>query len=88
MTARPRLRAGVRLQHDRHAGQWLLLGPERALALGETAHAIVELLDGTRCEPDIAELLAARYAAPAGRIADDVARLLAELRARCLIEDV
>jgi coenzyme PQQ biosynthesis protein PqqD len=63
------------------------MGPERALDLGETARAIVELCDGVRTEEEIALVLAQRFDAPAVKIQDDVARLLVELRARCLIED-
>jgi len=86
-TAKPRLRAGAKLKHDRHTDRWLLLGPERALDLGETARAIVELCDGVRTESEIAKVLAQRFDAPTAKIEDDVARLLTELRAKCLVED-
>ena len=84
---KPRLRAGAILKFDRHADRWMLLGPERALELSETARAIVELCDGVRTEEEIAKVLAQRFAAPEAKIQDDVARLLTELRARTLIED-
>lgn len=85
---KPRLRAGTKLKHDRHGGRWMLLGPERALELSETARAIVELCDGLRTEEDIVKILAQRFDAPEAKLADDVARLLTELRARTLVEDV
>lgn len=87
MISRPRLRAGTKLKHDRHTNRWLLLGPERALDLGETARAIVELCDGVRTEAEIAKVLAQRFDGPPAKIQEDVARLLTELRARCLVED-
>ncbi len=65
----------------------MLVGPERALDLSDTARAVVELCDGTRTEADIAVELARRFDAPPPKIAEDVARLLAELRTRCLVED-
>jgi hypothetical protein len=37
----PRLAPRARLRFDRHAGQWLLLYPERGLALNASAAAIV-----------------------------------------------
>jgi len=83
----PRLRAGTKLKHDRHTDRWMLIGPERALNLGETARAIVELCDGTRTEAEIARELGTRFDAPLAKLEEDVARLLGELRARCLVED-
>lgn len=84
---RPRLRAGTKLKHDRHTERWMLVGPERALDLSDTARAIVELCDGTRTEAEIARELALRFDAPSPKIEEDVARLLGELLTRCLVED-
>lgn len=44
----PRLRAGVRLRFDRHSGRYLLLSPERALLLNESAAELACECDGLR----------------------------------------
>jgi pyrroloquinoline quinone biosynthesis protein D len=88
MADKPRLRSGAKLKLDSLSQRWMLVGPERALTLSETAHALVELCDGTRTESDIADALAARFAAPKQKIVGDVEHLLEQLRARCLVEDV
>jgi pyrroloquinoline quinone biosynthesis protein D len=88
MGDKPRLRSGAKLKLDSLSQRWMLIGPERALTLSETAHAIVELCDGTRTESDIADALAARFDAPKKKILTDVGQLLERLRARCLVEDV
>lgn len=84
---RPRLRAGTKLRHDRHSNRWLLIGPERALVLNETALAIVELCNGDRTESDMVGELATRFEALPAKIEADIASLLIELRRRCLVED-
>jgi coenzyme PQQ biosynthesis protein PqqD len=66
----------------------MLVAPERALTLSDTARAIVELCDGTRTESEIAMALVERFNAPRERIEGDVAGLLRQLRARCLVGDV
>jgi coenzyme PQQ biosynthesis protein PqqD len=45
---RPRLAARARLRWDRVDGRYLLLYPERGLALNESAAAILRLCDGSR----------------------------------------
>lgn len=82
----PRLPRGVRLHDDRVRGCRVLLGPERALLLDETAAAILAEVDGRRDLATIAARLAERYAAPAGEIADDVAAFLGELADRRLVD--
>jgi pyrroloquinoline quinone biosynthesis protein E len=75
--ARPRLRAHARLRRDGEA--LLLVGPERALRLNESAARVVALLDGTRT---LAELAAALGAPPA-----DLTSFLEALRLRGLVAD-
>lgn len=55
--APPRLRAGVRLTHDRARDRWLLLAPERGFVLNGSALAIVQRLDGRTSVDEIAAAL-------------------------------
>jgi pyrroloquinoline quinone biosynthesis protein D len=57
----PRLASHVRRQIDRVTGAALLLYPEGAVELSETADAIVQLCDGSRTVEEIAAALAAEY---------------------------
>ena len=76
-----RLARGVRLQRGA-GGEMVLLVPEGIVALNESAAATLELLDGKRDEPAIAELLAERFEADAAVLADDVRSLLEDFRER------
>jgi coenzyme PQQ biosynthesis protein PqqD len=85
---RLRLAARARLHFDRHAEQWLLLYPERGLALNPTAVEIVRLLTGEHT----LEAIVARIAADApldarATVGRDVARFVDALASRCLLED-
>jgi coenzyme PQQ biosynthesis protein PqqD len=86
---RLRLAARARLRFDRHAGHWLLLYPERGLALNRTALEIVELLNGEHT----LEAIVARIAADAplearATVGRDVERFVDALVARCLVDEV
>ena len=77
----------ARLKVDAVGGQKLLLFPEAALALSETAAAIVRLCDGERTTAAIIEELACRFSdRDTGAIGDDVHAFLATLRERGLVE--
>ena len=82
--AKPRIIGRVRRDGDRT----MLIAPERGFVLSETAHAIIELCDGTRDECEIADILATRFSADRETILRDIATLLATLRSRALVEDV
>ncbi len=82
---RPRLAAGVRMRMDPAAGRALLLFPEAALELNETAAAIIRLCDGRHPLAAIAGELAREFGADA-KIADEVADFVAAMRARRLVE--
>jgi len=89
MTAdcRPRLARRARLRFDRHAGQWLLLYPERGLVLNESAAAIVTLLTGEHAIDAIVTRLRTRYpSADRHELERDVVGLLGRLRRRRLLE--
>jgi PqqA peptide cyclase len=85
---RPRLARKARTRRDPRDGATVLLGPERGLRLSATAAVTIALCDGTRTVEQIVDALAQRYpAAPRAQIANDVRQLLADLRARLLIEE-
>ena len=82
---KPKLATKVRLKHDRHGGQWLLLYPERGQVLNASAAAIAQRLDGTRTIAAIAEELAAEHGAPVAEVEADVAALVDQLAAKGLL---
>lgn len=85
-TARPALLSGVRTHWDKVRGRWFLLAPERAIALDEIGVAILSEADGERSFAEIVDRLAARYDAPAERIAGDARSFLATLIERRMAE--
>jgi coenzyme PQQ biosynthesis protein PqqD len=88
LDSRPRLAARTRLRFDRHAGQWLLLYPERGLALNAQAAAIAQLLTGEHSiEAIVTHLLAAFPATSRDAIQRDVFAFLDDLGARRLVDD-
>ena len=84
--ARPALLSGVRTHWDAVRGRWFLLAPERAIALDEIGAAILAETDGARPLAEIVARLAARYDAPAERIAGDVRAYLGGLVERRMAE--
>ena len=82
----PSLPRGVRLHRDRVRDQWVLLAPERALALDAVGHAVLSEVDGARDFDGIVATLAARYQAPSERIAADAAGFLDALVARRIVD--
>ncbi len=81
---RPRLARRARLRFDQLTRSHVLLSPERGLVLNEPAAAIVLLCAGERTVEQIARQLAP--STQLERVQADVVELLAELRARRLIE--
>ena len=77
----PAFGKGVRLRRGPD-GNPLLLVPEGALALNESAAAALELVDGQRTAEGIAALLAERFAVTTEQAGEDVAALFARLRDR------
>ena len=82
-----RLRAKARLVRRPVTGAALLLYPERALELNESAAQIVELIDGRRSVDEIAGELERRHPEedPA-HLRRSVARFIDALAARALLE--
>ncbi len=83
---RPKLAKKVRVRFDDREKKWMLLSPERGLLLNGSAKRIVELCDGTRTEAEIAALLADEHGAAPSTVAEDVTKVMHELRARVLVE--
>jgi pyrroloquinoline quinone biosynthesis protein D len=81
----PRLVDGARLQYDDVREEHLLLVPEGAVRLNETAAQVLELCDGERSVEDIATALSDRYAG--ADVADDVRELIGGMGERGLVVD-
>jgi len=84
--ARPRLPKGVKLKRDEVRGRWTLLAPERIFEIDATAVTVLELCDGERDLAAIVAELAKRYTAPAALIEKDVVAMLADLKAKRVLE--
>jgi pyrroloquinoline quinone biosynthesis protein D len=82
---RPRLVDGARLQYDDVRKEHLLLIPEGAVRLNETAAQVLGLCDGERSLDEIAAALSRRYAG--ADVADDVRELLGGMGERGLVVD-
>ena len=83
---RPELAARIRLKFDRLSGKWLLLSPEHGLELSPTAHAIVELCDGTRELSEIARALGQRFSCDSvAEIERDLVAFTQALEGRALL---
>jgi coenzyme PQQ biosynthesis protein PqqD len=80
---RPKLATGVRLHRDKVREQDVLLFPEGALVLNETAVEVLGLVDGERTLDDIAGVLSERY--EGADVKDDVAELLDGIGERGLV---
>ena len=85
MRSRPRLADGARLTYDDVREEHLLLIPEGAVRLNETAARVLELCDGERSLEQIAAALSVRYAG--ADVTDDVRELLGGMRERGLVVD-
>ena len=84
--SRPHLPRGVRLKRDEARGRWTLLAPERIFEIDDTAAAVLKLCDGERDLNAIVAELAARYTAPPAVIEKDVVAMLADLKAKRVLE--
>ena len=84
--ARPRLPKGVKLKRDEVRGRWTLLAPERIFEIDSTAATVLELCNGERDLATIVAELAERYTSPAAVIEKDVVAMLADLKAKRVLE--
>jgi pyrroloquinoline quinone biosynthesis protein D len=81
----PRLAPGVRLHFDKVRDRHVLLFPEGALTLNDTAVAVLELCDGERSVEDIAGVLEEKYGED--DLKADVAELLEAIAAKGHVVD-
>ena len=82
----PRLAKKARVRFDRHSGGWMIVWPERGLALNESAAAITRKLDGARALGAIADELAAETGGARDEVLADVIAFVAHLEERGLVE--
>ncbi|QUJ76767.1 pyrroloquinoline quinone biosynthesis peptide chaperone PqqD [Sulfitobacter albidus] len=82
----PVIPRGVRLHHDRVRARWVLLAPERTIALDPISHAILTALDGARDLDAVVTHLAASYDAPEDQIRGDVTEYITGLMDRRILE--
>jgi coenzyme PQQ biosynthesis protein PqqD len=85
---RPRLAAKARLRWDRTGEQWMLLYPERGLALNATAADVVRLCTGELTVEAIVEKLAEKYTSqPREALEREILTFLGRLAERGLLSD-
>ena len=77
--SRPKLPRHAKLKFDETRQVWVILAPERVLAPDEIAVEVLQLCDGVRSVGDMADQLAAKYAAPREAILTDVIGMLQDL---------
>ena len=82
---RPRLVDGARLRYDDVREEHVLLVPEGAVRLNETAAQVLELCDGRRSLGEIAAALSQRYSG--ADVTDDVRELLGGMVEHGLVVD-
>jgi pyrroloquinoline quinone biosynthesis protein D len=83
----PRLSPKTRLQWDKVEKRYMLVFPEAALMLNETAAEILKLCDGQRTITQIVDLLAQQFTgADRTMMAQEVTELLTRLQTRGLLE--
>jgi coenzyme PQQ biosynthesis protein PqqD len=85
--ARPALAPKARLRFDRTSGGYLLLYPERGLALNATAASILKLCDGALTVDGVVAKLQVEYAdRSAEELRRDVLEFLEEMARRGLVQ--
>src|SRR3954453_3970115 len=77
--SRPVLPRHAKLKYDETRQVWVILAPERVLAPDEIAVEVLHLCNGERNVGEIADQLAAKYAAPREAILADVIVMLQDL---------
>ena len=86
-TWRPRLASKARLRWDKIEQQYMLMFPEAALKLNDTAAEVLKLCDGERTVPQIVDALVEKFAGvERTMIEDNVNQLLTRIRTRGLLD--
>jgi pyrroloquinoline quinone biosynthesis protein D len=83
--ARPARGPGVRLQLDKSTGEPVLLYPEGVLELNDTAHAILNLCNGSMTVNEIVTSLAQEYEVPVEVLRADALECMGDLLQRRLL---
>jgi pyrroloquinoline quinone biosynthesis protein D len=83
--ARPRLGKGVKLRHDGD-GSVMLLVPEGALVLNDSAAAALELVDGERTLAEITATVVERFEVSTQQAQEDLAELFGRLEERGFVQ--
>ncbi|WP_454644111.1 pyrroloquinoline quinone biosynthesis peptide chaperone PqqD [Bradyrhizobium liaoningense] len=86
--SRPVLPRHARLKYDETRQVWVILAPERVLAPDEIAVEVLQLCDGQRNIGDVADQLAAKYAAPREAILADVIAMLQDLADKGFLTEI
>ena len=81
-TSRPKLWKVARVDYDRVRQRPVILYPEGALFINDTARAILELCDGNHSVSDIARILGERYRAD---VTADVVEFVESMAGRDLV---
>ena len=82
-----RLAKFVKFREEKFGGVLFETRSEKVFTLNPTAAAVVREIEAGRDESEIASRLKDRFDDPAGSIEREVAMLVAELRAKGLVED-
>ena len=82
----PRWAKKARLKFDRHAQKWMILYPERGLALNDEGATIAQKIDGARTVKAIVTELEQEFGAPRDELARDVDAFLEDLKKKRIIE--
>jgi coenzyme PQQ biosynthesis protein PqqD len=87
-TSRPQLAPKVRVRYDRVGQQYMLLYPEKGLALNPTAAAIVSLCTGEHTVEAIVDQLAAKCdTEPRERVEKEIHAFLQSMADRGLLKE-
>ncbi|MBH5368628.1 pyrroloquinoline quinone biosynthesis peptide chaperone PqqD [Bradyrhizobium glycinis] len=86
--SRPVLPRHAKLRYDETREVWVILAPERVLAPDEIAVEVLQLCNGERNVGDIADQLAAKYAAPREAILADVIAMLQDLADKGFLTEI
>src|SRR5215813_4881989 len=87
VASRPRLASKARLRWDKVEKRYMLVFPEAAMLLNESAAAILKLCDGERLVEQIVDALVEQFTgADRNVIATEVTALLIRLQTRGLLE--
>jgi pyrroloquinoline quinone biosynthesis protein D len=85
--SRPVLPRHTKLKFDATRQVWVILAPERVLAPDEIAVEVLKLCDGVRSVGEMADLLAAKYAADRDTILTDIIAMLQDLADKAFLTE-